>query len=180
MMRPAPALILTAVCALAALALSGCPYDGSAAGNASRTATGPDPGEMHDEQMPAHGHHEEGHGHEQAGHAHEPMDVDPATLQPSGELVDGVREIKLTARRYEFEPSPIVVKLGETVRIIARSEDVTHGLEIEGYDVEGRIDPGRDTTMEFTADKAGKFVAHCNVYCGPGHDTMYTTFVVQQ
>ena len=46
----------------------------------------------------------------------------------SGELQDGVRVVKVVASRYKFDPDPIVVKLGEKVRIELTSADVIHGI----------------------------------------------------
>lgn len=171
---------LLVLCVVAALMVSSCYHQPVTGNSGPRTAAAPAEQEQAASAGPDTAHDEGTPGHPDDEHpAHEPMDVDPATAQPSGELVDGVRLIRMSARRYEFSPSPLVVNVGERVRILARSEDVPHSLEIEGYGVDARIDPGRETSIEFTADKAGKFVAHCDIYCGPGHHNMYTTLVVR-
>ena len=40
-------------------------------------------------------------------------------------------EIKLTAKKFEFEPSVITVRKGRPVRLLITALDVEHGFEIE-------------------------------------------------
>lgn len=96
----------------------------------------------------------------------------------SGSLENGVRVIELTAAKYKFSPDPIVVKLGEKVRIKATSLDVQHGLAIPEFDVDLTINPHKTSSVEFVADKEGTFHAHCSVYCGSGHMDMHASLIV--
>ena len=96
----------------------------------------------------------------------------------SGKVEEGVRVIEMTASRYKFEPDPIVVKLGEKVRLIATSKDVEHGYYLPEFKVNLIIKPRESSQIEFVADKEGTFTAHCSVYCGPGHEHMEGTFKV--
>jgi hypothetical protein len=41
----------------------------------------------------------------------------PLSGQPSGEVVNGIRVIKMTAKRYEYDPSVITVDQGDKVRL---------------------------------------------------------------
>jgi len=99
--------------------------------------------------------------------------------QPSGELKDGVRVIKVEAFRYGFKPDPIVVKLGEKVKLIATSTDVPHGLAIAEFKINEDLVKGKDEEIDFTADKKGTFTVYCSVYCGPGHSGMHGTLIVE-
>ena len=90
-----------------------------------------------------------------------------------------VREIRMTAKQWEFVPSEVRVDLGETVRLVVTSEDVAHGLMIPAFNVNQRIEPGQTVTVEFTADKAGEFPFFCNVFCGSGHKDMAGTLIVE-
>ncbi len=127
--------------------------------------------------------HEQDHDHH---HDHEhPVDAwgdaDPVPhdqLEPSGMLHDGVRHVEVSARRYEFEPAVVVVRSGETVHIMATSEDVTHGLAIDEYDINVTLEPGETAYAEFTAGEPGEHLMYCSVYCGPGHSGMHGTLVV--
>lgn len=127
-------------------------------------------------------HHGDGHHGDQAGHMHDESDVHDggqgdhhgeSSSEPSGELVDGVRMVEITARKFEFDPATIVVREGERVRLKVTSEDVTHGMGIEAYDIDRKLEPDKTETIEFTADKPGPHHFHCTVYCGTGHDEMH-------
>jgi len=104
--------------------------------------------------------------------------------EASGELVDGVREIRITAYQFFFDQEQIIVNNGERVRLIISSEDVPHGFEIEGfqipdYDISTVIRPGMPLTIEFEVDEKGVWEFICTIYCGFGHSTMKGLFIVR-
>jgi cytochrome c oxidase subunit 2 len=89
------------------------------------------------------------------------------------------REIEIVARRYAFEPETIEVAVGERVRLVMRSADGPHGVEIRKFKVNKEIPRGpKPVTVEFTATEAGRFPILCSEYCGDGHDDMRGTLVV--
>jgi cytochrome c oxidase subunit 2 len=96
----------------------------------------------------------------------------------SGEIIDGVRVVKVTAMRYKFIPDPIIVKKGEKVRLVVTSADVEHGLAIKEFKVSRVIPALKTVSIEFVPDKAGTYRVYCNEYCGPGHETMQGKLVV--
>jgi cytochrome c oxidase subunit 2 len=102
-----------------------------------------------------------------------------SNVELSGEMVGGVRVIKMTAQKYEFIPSVIVVNEGDKVRLEITGKDVTHGLAISGYPVDVRIDAGKTATTEFAATKSGTFGFHCSVFCGMGHMGMSGKLIVR-
>lgn len=89
-------------------------------------------------------------------------------------------EIKMIAKKYEFDPSVITVKKGEKVRLIITATDRDHGIKIEGYDINQRLKKGVPTMIDFTADKAGEFPFKCSVACGMGHGRMKGKLIVQE
>jgi len=97
---------------------------------------------------------------------------------PSGEMVDGVRVVKLTASTSKFDPARIVVQEGENVRLDVTGEDVTHRIGINAYGVDRKLDPGKTEAITFTADKPGRHVFHCSVCCGSGDNHMHGNLVV--
>jgi cytochrome c oxidase subunit 2 len=105
--------------------------------------------------------------------------VKSENLKPSGRIENGIRIIEIKASRYKFSPDPIVVKLGEKVRLVLTSTDVAHGLSLPPFRVNIIAAPGQAKTVEFIADKKGTFHAHCSIYCGPGHAGMHATLIVQ-
>jgi len=100
------------------------------------------------------------------------------TLQPSGRIENGVRVVKVEAKRYEFNPDPIVVRTGEKVRLEITSLDVAHGFALPAYHIDVKIDPHKVTTVEFNAGKEGASPIHCSVFCGWGHPFMKATLAV--
>ncbi len=132
----------------------------------------------HDEPAEEHGEHmEEAVGEHEHG-AETAVSEEGAEREPSGKLVDGVRVVDVAARQFEFEPATVVVRQGEKVRLKVTSEDVTHGIGIEGYDIDEVLPPGETKAVEFTADEAGAHHVHCTIYCGEGHNDMHGELVV--
>ena len=92
---------------------------------------------------------------------------------------ESVKEFKITAKRFQFEPSTIEVSKGDRVRLLVTSTDVPHGISITEYGINERLDPGTPKTIEFTADKEGTFTAFCSVFCGSGHGGMKGRLIVK-
>lgn len=112
-------------------------------------------------------------------HQHKEKDENLEKLELSGKLQDGIRVVEVKASRYKFVPDPIVVKLGEKVRLVVTSADVTHGLAISKFKINLSVSPGEAEGIEFVADKKGTFQIYCSVYCGPGHGHMHASLIVR-
>ena len=98
---------------------------------------------------------------------------DPATASAP-------REIEVVASRFAFEPARIEITEGETVRLLVRSADGVHGIEIKGHRVNRPVPRGgKPVTIEFTASAPGTYEIVCSEYCGEGHESMTGTLVVQ-
>jgi cytochrome c oxidase subunit II len=92
---------------------------------------------------------------------------------------DGPRVIEVVAMRYAFDPAEIKVAEGETVRLLVRSADGPHGIEIKQFKVKKEIARGAaPIAIEFTATTPGRFPVLCSEYCGDGHGEMKGTLVV--
>jgi cytochrome c oxidase subunit 2 len=93
-----------------------------------------------------------------------------------GRFGSAAQEIELIARQPAaggWSRERIVVNQGERVRLRIRSEDVVHGFAIGRLGVEaGPIEPGKVTTVEFMADRAGEFTFYCTMWCDPNHARM--------
>lgn len=111
-------------------------------------------------------------------------EVTEQMLPKEGDVIESetdkdIREIKLIARRWEFEPSEVRVNLGETVRFTITNKDVDHGFAIPTLGVNQIIGAGETVSVEFTADKAGKHTFFCTVFCGSGHGNMRGILIVE-
>jgi heme/copper-type cytochrome/quinol oxidase subunit 2 len=75
----------------------------------------------------------------------------------------------------------IEVSRGDKVVLKLRSADVTHGFSLKAFGIyvaEG-IQPGKTVYVPFTADKVGRFIFMCTVFCGDIHQHMEGTLVVR-
>lgn len=109
---------------------------------------------------------------------------------------DNVQVIEVTAKKYEFNPSPIRVKQGAHVQLKVTATDHVHGLKIdefpEGSDRKGnpglvysssndclRIEKGQTQVLEFTAQTPGTYQIRCCVHCGFSHRSMKGQLIVE-
>jgi len=88
------------------------------------------------------------------------------------------RVIKMTARRFVYEPNEIALKAGERVIVEVNSVDFVHGMNIP--DLKKRFDlvPGRITRVELQPMAPGVIDFVCDNFCGDGHEEMHGRFVV--
>ncbi|HZO99323.1 MAG TPA: cupredoxin domain-containing protein [Terriglobia bacterium] len=91
-----------------------------------------------------------------------------------------VREIKMTAKKYEFDPNTVTVKKGDHVKLIITALDRDHGFKLEAFGINQKLIKGDPTTIEFTADKAGTFPFKCSEFCGLGHGKMKGKLIVEE
>ena len=89
-------------------------------------------------------------------------------------------EIKVTARKYQFDPNVITVKKGDHVKLVITALDRDHGFKLEAFNIDQKLKKGDPATIEFTADKAGTFPFRCSDFCGMGHRKMKGKLVVQE
>ena len=96
-----------------------------------------------------------------------------------GLLAQDAGEIKVTAKKYEFEPAQIRVKKGDHVKLQITAVDHDHGFKLEAFHVDQKIKKGEATTVEFTPDQTGTFPFECSKFCGMGHKNMKGELVVE-
>lgn len=119
----------------------------------------------------------------------------PGSAQSNADT-GAVQVITVTAKKYEFDPSPIRVKQGTKVRLNITATDHAHGFKInpvpEGADRTGepglvfsspqdctKIEKGQTASVEFTAQKAGTYAFRCCVRCGFHHRSMKGQLIVE-
>lgn len=91
------------------------------------------------------------------------------------------REITVHARSFEYTPRTIRVQRGDHVKLTLVADDVTHGLLLESYGLKTEASPHQEeeSSIEFVADRTGKFRMRCTTVCGPLHPFMVGEFIVQ-
>ncbi len=108
-----------------------------------------------------------------------------------------VQVIEMTAKKYEYSPSPLRVKRGAKVQLRITALDRTHGFKInlspDGSDKKSdlglifgshnddcfMLEKGVPTAVEFVARTPGNYSFHCCNRCGIGHGGMKGQMVVE-
>lgn len=108
------------------------------------------------------------------GHDMATMAEDRAPQRTASVAVSDVVEIRMNSfvemvdgkPKPQFDPAAITVKKGDRVRIVVTVTKGTHDFHIDEYGIHQATPLDTPTTIEFVADKAGKFEYYCNM---PGH-----------
>jgi len=104
--------------------------------------------------------------------------------------------IEVPAKKYDFTPSQIHVKLGTRVELKVHSEDETHGIKLNVYaegakekgkpgllfdhpEENGKVTKGVDQVLDFVAQEPGTYDFKCAKVCGFGHDRMKGKLIVE-
>jgi cytochrome c oxidase subunit 2 len=107
-----------------------------------------------------------------------------------------VQLIEVTAKKYEFNPSPIRVKQGAKVQLKITALDRAHGFKINLYPDRAKttgapglvfasqedcftLEKGTPTTVEFVAQSPGTYSFKCCNFCGMGHGGMKGKLIVE-
>ena len=110
-------------------------------------------------------------------------------------LDQNVQVIELTAKKYEYSPSPVHVKAGTKVQLKITATDHDHGFKIGAVPDDAQangtaglvltspqdcwqLKKGETTTIEFLAQTAGTYTFRCCHTCGLGHRGMKGQIVV--
>lgn len=92
------------------------------------------------------------------------------------------RIIRVSAERFAFTPSEIVVEPGEEIELRIKSDDTAHGFRIAGTSVNVVI-PKRgkaEISVPFRAPEPGRYTFECTRMCGAGHNFMRGALVVRE
>lgn len=109
---------------------------------------------------------------------------------------DSVQVVEVTAKKYEFNPSPIRVKQGARVQLKITATDHAHGFKIKAIpegshatDSPGlifssppsceRIEKHQTATIEFVAKTSGTYPFKCCTVCGWHHRAMKGELIVE-
>lgn len=75
-----------------------------------------------------------------------------------------VKTFTIEGSSFQFQPSQIQVKKGDTVKIIFKSTDSLHNLIIDEFNVATKTIPvGQSDQVQFVASKTGTFDYYCSV-----------------
>ena len=91
-----------------------------------------------------------------------------------------VQSVEILAQKFNFTPDEIKVKKGIPVDLELTTLDRLHGFNVPGLGLRAEIVPGQTTHVKFTPDKAGRFIFHCDIFCGEGHEDMDAAITVEE
>ena len=91
------------------------------------------------------------------------------------------RVVRVSAERFAFTPSRIVVDAGEEIEMRVSSDDTAHGFRIAGTSVNVVIPKrGRgEVSVSFRAPEPGRYAFECTRMCGAGHHFMRGELLVR-
>jgi len=115
--------------------------------------------------------------------------------QPAPAQSQDAQVIEISAKKYEYSPSPIHVKRGTKVQLKITATDHDHGFKIAAVpdgsvtnDTAGliftspqdcwQLKKGETVTIEFLAQASGTYTFRCCHTCGVGHRGMKGQLVV--
>ncbi|MDE1173023.1 MAG: cytochrome c oxidase subunit II [Parvibaculaceae bacterium] len=82
------------------------------------------------------------------------------------------KDLKAGQLRLLSVDNPLVVPVGETVRVQVTGADVIHSWAMPSFGVKIDAIPGRLNETWFRADKPGTYYGQCSELCGNGHAFM--------
>lgn len=88
--------------------------------------------------------------------------------------------VQVTAMRFHFTPSEIVVKKGQPVVLAFTSLDFVHGFNVPSLKLRADLPPGQVTRVRFMPERAGEYPFLCDNFCGAGHEEMHGRIVVKE
>jgi cytochrome c oxidase subunit 2 len=101
----------------------------------------------------------------------------------SGDVIEhdeGRYEVHMLALMWEFEPEEIELPQGATVDLYLTSDDVLHGFQILGTNVNLMAVPGTVNYARIRFDRPGEYRVVCHEFCGSEHHDMAATIRVQE
>ena len=98
-----------------------------------------------------------------------------ALAGPKSAAGDEPQTIEIHSKKFEYMPSEVTLKKGETYKLHLTSDDVPHSLRIKSLGLNGLMKPNEFTDVLFTPEQTGDYMADCGVYCGVGHKKMAMT-----
>lgn len=86
--------------------------------------------------------------------------------------------VKVTAQRFSYTPAEIRLRKGVPTMLELSSLDIVMGFSAPDFGVRADVFPGRMSRVRLMPEKTGRFVFHCDIFCGAGHEDMAGVIVV--
>jgi cytochrome c oxidase subunit 2 len=92
----------------------------------------------------------------------------------------GERVIRITAKRFTYEPAEVTLVRGQPVVLELVSLDRSHGFRVPTLNIREEIPEGGVAHVRIVPERAGRFFFACDVFCGSGHEEMEGDIIVTE
>ena len=92
----------------------------------------------------------------------------------------GERVVPIKVKRFEYVPQEVTLKKGVPVILELKSLDVPHGFNLPDLGVRADVLPGQTARVHIVPKQTGRFVFHCDIFCGTGHEDLEGAIVVKE
>src|SRR5262249_13758377 len=90
------------------------------------------------------------------------------------------RVVRITAKRFTYEPAEITLVRGQPVVLELVSLDRSHGFRVPTLNIREEIPEGGVARVRIVPERAGRFFFACDVFCGSGHEEMEGDIIVTE
>ncbi len=92
----------------------------------------------------------------------------------------GERVVPIKVKRFEYLPKEVTLKKGVPVVLELKSLDVPHGFNLPDLGVRADVLPGLTARVHIVPKQTGRFLFHCDIFCGTGHEDLEGAIVVKE
>jgi len=92
----------------------------------------------------------------------------------------GERVIPIKVKRFEYTPKEVTLKRGVPVVLELTSLDIAHGFNLPDLGVRADVLPGWTARVRIVPEQTGRFVFHCDIFCGTGHEELEGVIIVKE
>jgi len=92
----------------------------------------------------------------------------------------GERIVAIKVKRFEYSPKEVTLKKGVPVTLQLSSLDVPHGFNLPDLNVRADVIPGKPAKVRIVPQQTGRFVFHCDIFCGTGHEELEGAIIVKE
>ncbi|UOF92247.1 cupredoxin domain-containing protein [Fodinisporobacter ferrooxydans] len=98
---------------------------------------------------------------------------------PSTKAGGNAQVAHVTATDFKWTLDKTDFKVNQPIEFVVTDKEGVHGFSIDGTSVNQPLAPGDAKTIAWTPTKPGTYTIRCNIYCGSGHDQMFTKIHVK-
>ncbi|GGI98740.1 hypothetical protein GCM10010885_05260 [Alicyclobacillus cellulosilyticus] len=98
---------------------------------------------------------------------------------PADQVPKDAQVVHVTATDWKWQLDRTSVQAGRPVDFVVQSKEGTHGFSIVGTNISQAVTAGdAPVHVVWTPEHPGRYVIRCDIFCGAGHDDMFTSITV--